>query len=382
MTMENESEHQAMSDCDLSALRDIGLTHDVVQGALGTAHPDDTRLARVVEVQREHVLVHDGHRTHRAVPWPGLRVALELERDALVVGDWAWWRPAPARAPAPVGTAPDEAARATADAGWVLARIPARNRLTRRDPAGGRQGLVANIDTALIVMGLDRDFNLARLDRFLVLAHGAGAEAVVVLTKADGCAAPAAAVEQVRGHVARAHAVVALDGRDPRARDVLEPWLVRGRTLVTLGSSGAGKTTLTNTVAHACATTGALRARDERGQHTTTVRTLRQVPGGACVIDTPGLRQLWLDADAEALQGAFPEIVELAARCRFRNCRHEEEPGCAVRAGVGAARLKSFHKLLRENRRDQVDVFDRQRQQALYKQRTRAARQRLFEKGR
>jgi ribosome biogenesis GTPase len=376
-----------MSDFDLSALRDIGLTHEVVQGALGTSHPDDTRLARVVEVQREHVLVHDGHRTHRAVPWPGLRVVLELERDALVVGDWVWWRAAAtpataASAAGPAGTAPDHAARAAPDAGWVLARIPARNRLTRRDPAGGRQGLVANIDTALIVMGLDHDFNLARLDRFLVLAHGAGAEAVVVLSKADGCAAPAAAVERVRGHVARAHAVVALDGRDPRARDVLEPWLVRGRTLVTLGSSGAGKTTLTNTIAHAGAATGALRARDERGQHTTTVRTLRQVSGGACLIDTPGLRQLWLDADADAVQGAFPEILALAAQCRFRNCRHEEEPGCAVRAAVGAARLKSFHKLLRENRRDQLDAFDRQRQQALYKQRTREARQRLFEKGR
>jgi ribosome biogenesis GTPase len=375
-----------MSDFDLSALRDIGLNHEVVQGALGTPHPDDARLARVVEVQREHVLVHDGHRAHRAVPWPGLRVALEIERDALVVGDWAWWRPAAGAAPAPAMACAAPAAQggagAVEDAGWVLARVPARNRVTRRDPAGGRQGLVANIDTALIVMGLDHDFNLPRLDRFLVLAHGAGAEAVVVLTKVDGCAAPAAAVERVRAHVARAHAVVALDARDARARAALEPWLVRGRTLVMLGSSGAGKTTLTNTIAHAGAATGALRARDERGQHTTTVRTLRQVPGGACLIDTPGLRQLWLDADPEALQGAFPEIVELAARCRFRNCRHEEEPGCAVRAGVGAARLKSFHKLLRENRRDQLDAFDRQRQQALYKQRTRAARQRLLEKGR
>jgi ribosome biogenesis GTPase len=344
---------------DLSALRDIGLGHDVVQAALGTPHPDDARLGRIVEVQREHVLVHDGHRPHAAVPWPALRVALEIEHDALVVGDWVWWRPE-----------------------WVMARIPARNRLTRRDPAGGRQGLVANIDTALVVMGLDHDFNLARLDRFLVLVHGAGAEPVIALTKADVCAAPAAAVDRVREHVARAHAVVALDGRDPRAHELLQPWLVRGRTLVALGSSGAGKTTLTNTLTCSAGVTQPVRAGDERGQHTTTARTLRQAPGGACLIDTPGLRQLWLDADAQEVQGAFPEILALASRCRFRDCRHETEPGCAVREGVAAARLKSFHKLLRENRRDQLDAFDRQRQQMLYKQRTREARQRLFEKGR
>jgi ribosome biogenesis GTPase len=359
---------------DLSALRDIGLSHEVVQRALGIPHTDPAGLARVVEVQREHLLVHDGHRAHAAVTWPSLRVALEMARDALVVGDWVWWQPALA--------SPDDGGGAQAGPGWVLARIPARNRLTRRDPAGGRQGLVANIDTALIVMGLDHDFNLARLDRFLVLAHGADAEPVIVLTKADVCAAPADAVERVRAHVAFAHAVVALDGREARAHEVLQPWLVRGRTLVALGSSGAGKTTLTNTLTGSAGVTQAVRAGDERGQHTTTVRTLRPSASGACLIDTPGLRQLWLDTDADEVQGAFPEILALASRCRFRDCRHEEEPGCAVREGVGAARLKSFHKLLRENRRDHLDAFDRKRQQALYKQRTREARQRLFDKGR
>ena len=359
---------------DLRALRDIGLTHETVQAALGSPHPDDARLARVVEVQREHLVVHDGHAAHDAVAWPTLRLTLEIERESLVVGDWVWWQPA---------TEPG-------GRGWLLARVEPRNRLSRRDPAGGRQGLVANIDTALLVMGLDHDFNLRRLDRFLVLARSATPDAVVVLTKADACADVQAAVTRVRAHVqveaacapGEAMPVVAIDGRAPAARDALAPWLACGRTLVMLGSSGAGKTTLSNTLSGIEDVTGAVRASDGRGQHTTTVRTLRRTPGGACLIDTPGLRQLWLDADAAQLHGAFPEIGTLALQCRYRNCRHESEPGCAVREQVAPERLKSFQKLLREANREGLDVFQRKRQQAVYKQRTRELRARVAGKGR
>jgi ribosome biogenesis GTPase len=346
---------------DLRALRDIGLSHATVQAALAHARPDGTRLARVIEIQRDHLLVHDGTDSHGAQPSPALRVALEHERDGLVVGDWVWWR----------------AAASDADRGWAVARLPARNRLTRRDPAGGRQGLVANIDTALIVMGLDHDFNLRRLDRFLVLAHSADARVVVVLTKADRCADVARAVERVRAHVGDARddiAVVVVDARSPATCAVLAPWLTRGTTLVTLGSSGAGKTTLTNTLTGARETTHAVRDTDERGQHTTTVRTLHRSADGACLIDTPGLRQLWLDADT--LNGAFPEIGALALQCRYRNCRHAQEPGCAVREKVPAARLVSFQKLMREANREQADVFQRRRQVAEMKQRTRENRAR------
>ena len=353
---------------DLRALRDIGLSHDTVQAALAQARPDGTRLARVIEIQRDHLVVHDGTDAHAAVPWPTLRVALELERDQLVVGDWVWWR----------------AAASDHDRGWAVARLPARNRLTRRDPAGGRQGLVANIDTALLVMGLDHDFNLRRLDRFLVLAHSAGARVVVVLTKADACADPGAAIARVREHVGDARddvAVVAVDGRSSAAAQVLAPWLARGSTLVTLGSSGAGKTTLTNTLTGAGAATHAVRGSDERGQHTTTVRTLHRTGGGACLIDTPGLRQLWLDADADTLNDAFPEIGTLALQCRYRNCRHAQEPGCAVRAQVPAARLVSFQKLMREAHRESEDVFQRRRQVAVMKQRTRENRARNARSG-
>jgi ribosome biogenesis GTPase / thiamine phosphate phosphatase len=348
---------------DLRALRDIGLSHDTVQAALAQPRPDGTRLARVVEIQRDHVVVHDGAEAHAVVPWPALRTALDRERDPLVVGDWVWWRPA----------------ASDGDRGWAVARLRARNRLTRRDPAGGRQGLVANIDLALIVMGLDHDFNLRRLDRFLVLAHSADARVVVVLTKADTCEDAAAAVARVRTHLGDARddvAVMAVDGRSPDAAAALAPWLARGATLVTLGSSGAGKTTLTNTLTGAAALTGTVRAADERGQHTTTVRTLHRTGGGACLIDTPGLRQLWLDADADTLNDAFPEIGMLALRCRYRNCRHAQEPGCAVREQVPRERLVSFQKLLREAHREGDDIFQRRRHLAVMKQRTRDNRQR------
>jgi ribosome biogenesis GTPase len=354
---------------DLRALRDIGLSHATVQAALSENRPDGARLARVVEVRRDHLLVHDGDDTHAVVPSSTLRTALENERDQLVVGDWVWWR----------------AAASDLDRGWALARLPARNRLTRRDPAGGRQGLVANIDTALLVMGLDHDFNLRRLDRFLVLAHSADARVVVVLTKADGCADPDAAIARVRTHVGDARddiVVLAVDGRTPAAARALAPWLVRGSTLVTLGSSGAGKTTLTNTLTGAGSTTHAVRSSDARGQHTTTVRTLHRTDGGACLIDTPGLRQLWLDADADTLNGAFPEIGTLALQCRYRNCSHLKEPGCAVREQVPPARLVSFQKLLREANRESEDPFQRRRNVAALKQRTRDNRARAVARSR
>ena len=348
---------------DLRALRDIGLSHDTVQAALARPRPDGTRLARVVEIRRDHLVVHDGSDAHAVVPWPTLRVALEQQRDQLVVGDWVWWR----------------AAASDHDRGWAVARLPVRNRLTRRDPAGGRQGLVANIDAALIVMGLDHDFNLRRLDRFLVLAHSADARVVVVLSKADTCADAAGALARVRTHLGDARddiSVIAVDGRSPDAAQALAPWLTRGSTLVTLGSSGAGKTTLTNTLTGASSTTHAVRGTDERGQHTTTARTLHRTADGACLIDTPGLRQLWLDADTDALNGAFPEIGTLALQCRYRNCRHAQEPGCAVREQVPRERLVSFQKLLREANRESEDIFQRRRHVAAMKQRTRDNRAR------
>ena len=145
-------------------------------------------------------------------------------------------------------------------------------------------------------------------------------------------------------------------------RRALRGYLGRGQTLVLLGSSGAGKSTLTNTLLGAAVQdTGAVRVNDGRGKHTTTARSLHRLPGGACVIDTPGLRTLRPDADEATLAAVYDDIETLAAQCRFRDCRHAQEPGCAVREGIGADRLRNYHKLLRETRRDTLTALDRQR---------------------
>jgi len=165
---------------------------------------------------------------------------------------------------------------------------------------------------------------------------------------------------------------------DVSATRSLESYLGSGQTLVLLGSSGAGKSTLTNTLLGATVQdTGPVRAHDGRGMHTTTARSLHRLPGGACVIDTPGLRGLRPDTDEAALAAGFDDIATLATRCRFRDCAHLQEPGCAVREGIGADRLRNYHKLLREMRRDTLTALDRQRQRAEWKARSHGAEVRL-----
>jgi ribosome biogenesis GTPase len=171
--------------------------------------------------------------------------------------------------------------------------------------------------------------------------------------------------------------VIAVDGRSQEVCNALAPYLSLGQTLVLLGSSGAGKSTLTNSLlGHAAQDTGAVREHDSRGKHTTTARSLHLLPGGACVIDTPGVRTLRPDVDARTLSALFDDISILASSCRFRNCSHQEEPGCAVRATVSPERLKNYNKMLRESRRDTLSMLERQQQLSEWKARGKAGRQR------
>jgi ribosome biogenesis GTPase len=241
---------------------------------------------------------------------------------------------------------------------------------------------VSNVDTALLVMGLDDDFNPRRLERYLALVHGDAIVPVVVLTKRD-VAAPSpealdARLDALRGRIPAHVDVVAVNATHASAAEALACYLARGQTLVLLGSSGAGKSTLTNTLLGAAVQdTGAVREHDSRGKHTTTSRSLHRVPGGACVIDTPGLRTLRPDIDEATLAGSFADVETLAGQCRFRDCKHAHEPGCAVRDGMDADRLRNYHKLLREARRDTLTALDRQKQLAEWKVRGRATRERM-----
>lgn len=355
---------------DFLNLRAIGLQPSLINQALALPTEAGDQLMRVIEVQRDRLTLDDGLHRHAGQLWPSLRLALQAQDDALVVGDWVAVRGA--------GDGPC----------WVTARVPPLNRVLRRDSSGQRQALVSNVDTALLVMTCGHDFNLRRLDRYLALVRLSGVAPVVVLTQADLHRDPEARVAAVQAHLGGAAVpVLALNAcsAEPLAR--LGPWLSAGQTLVLLGSSGAGKSTLTNalTGAAGCAAdptaafsgqlTGAAREDDGRGRHTTTARSMHRCRLGACIIDTPGLRGLQLDADERQLAQAFDDVSGLAGHCRFRNCQHEDEPGCAVRGAVSAERLLSYRKLLREAQRHEMTVLDRRVQLAEWKARSRHAKE-------
>ena len=365
-----------MIEIDFERLRKLGLNLALAQRAFASfasfaaidRNPSaNLRLMRLVEVHRETVRLHDGVNEYSARVLPRLSRRLADDETALAVGDWVL-------------------AAAAADSHgqtWVHERVPPLSHISRRDGDGGRHPVVSNVDTALLVMGLDDDFNPRRVERYLALVHTThGVQPVVVLTKADVAARTpglvAARIEALRGRVPARIDLLAVDGTDPTTVQQLAPYLGAGQTLVVLGSSGAGKSTLTNTLLGTpTQDTGAVREHDSRGKHTTTSRSLHCLPGGACVIDTPGLRALRPDADEATLTASFDDIKTLAPRCRFRNCQHHDEPGCAVRDGVAADRLLNYHKLLREARRDTMGVLERRQLLSVWKTRGKAVRERM-----
>jgi ribosome biogenesis GTPase / thiamine phosphate phosphatase len=355
-----------MVEFDFEILSSLGLTPALAKRAVSLLVQEDCemQLVRVTEVHRETVRLQDGVVERSARPLPRLvRLMLE-EGTALAVGDWV--------------LAADDAHSQT----WVHERVPPSSHIVRRDGDGRRHPVVSNVDTALLVMGLDDDFNPRRLERYLSLVHGDAIVPVVVLTKRD-VAAPSqdaldTRLDALRGRIPAHIDVVAVNGTDPSAADALRCYLGRGQTLVLLGSSGAGKSTLTNTLlGSAVQDTGEVREHDSRGKHTTTSRSLHRMPGGACVIDTPGLRTLRPDVDAATLSASFADIDALSANCRFRDCKHVLEPDCAVRDGMDSDRLRNYQKLLREARRDTLTALDRQKQLAAWKVRGRATKERM-----
>ena len=287
--------------------------------------------ARVVSACREQFLVWTGHGELDAEPRGTLRYESPLWP---AVGDWVILRE---------------------DAPVIERVLERRTTLSRRQPgrAASEQVLAANIDVLFIVSGLDRDYNLRRLERYLVLARESGARPVILLNKADLAAELGFDLQEAveRTHaLAGGAAVLPLSAMTDCRLDAPTAHLAPAETVAMIGSSGVGKSTILNRLLGLeRQQTSAVRAGDDRGRHTTTARQLFMLPGGSLLIDMPGLREVQLWASGEAVDAGFREIQELAAECRFRDCTHASEPGCAVlNAGLDEARLANYQKMRRE----------------------------------
>ncbi|GGC09406.1 ribosome small subunit-dependent GTPase A [Pseudoduganella buxea] len=349
-----------MIDFDIEALRTIGFNHSIHQHLAtqlaGLDLRSDDRLMRVIAVQREQLTIHDGHAQYLARALP------KLHDGDLTVGDWVL------------------AQLREHGEWWLTQRLAPLSLISRRANDGRRQILASNIDTALLVMGLDDDFNPRRLERYIALVQAAGITPVVVLTKADIGHAVDERISLLQHRLPSAILIHALNALSPDVIDLLAPTLQPGQTACLLGASGTGKSTLTNTLTRAHQDTGGVRKSDGRGMHTTTGRSLHFSRTGACIIDTPGLRTWQPDADETTLAATFDDIDALAAQCQFRDCRHQGEPGCAVIAHVDPDRVANFHKLLRDVRRGEQTPLQRIAERGKWKTMQKAASSRIKEK--
>lgn len=282
--------------------------------------------ARVIEQHKSEVIL--------AGEFDTIHLLLLHSMPPLVVGDWL-----------------------LLDSDRQFVRLLERKTCFRRRRAGktsDTQMISANVDSAFIVCSMNQDFNLNRIERYLALVAESEAEPVVVLSKSDLASNPASFVEQVE-KLDPLLAVVAINALDCDSVGQLQPWLKTGRTVAVLGSSGVGKSTLVNTLlGEQAQSTGGIREDDDKGRHTTTRRSLLVLEAGGLLLDTPGMREVQLADCEEGIVAAFADIEALAGQCRFSNCHHDNEPGCAVQRAVAEGvveerRLLNYLKLRRED---------------------------------
>ena len=293
-------------------------------------HISSTMLpARISDVHRDRVTVKSESGDHSLI------LPSDISAGDVAVGDWVL---------------------ADTDGGVVHSVLERRTVLRRRGAGTSvtRQLIAANVDTLMIVTSCNEDFNPARLERYLALASSSETLPLIILTKAD-LAEDAGVYQKQAERLSPLATAVTIDAREPESLGLLSPWLRPGQTAALVGSSGVGKSTILNGLTGLDAATQGIREDDAKGRHTTTARSLRRTYSGGWLVDTPGMRSLGLSDSADGIGEVFADLTELAAGCKFSDCAHETEPGCAIRAAIDSGeldgkRLDRWQKLLREDR--------------------------------